>query len=160
MPGCRRPPGQPQAQGTDRDWLEWLLGYWAEEFDWRAAERELNSFGHYRAGIGEHRVHFVHERACQGWAFRCFWGHGRPSCFAELLPLVPLLTDPGAAGIDGPAVDVVIPSLPGYGFSRRPDFPGGVTYRYAARLWHRLRRGLGYPRYAAGGGDFGAGIAT
>jgi pimeloyl-ACP methyl ester carboxylesterase len=78
----------------------------------------------------------------------------------DLLPLVPLLTDPAGHGIEGPAFDVVIPSLPGYGFSPRPEVPGGVTCRYVAGLWHQLMRGLGYARYGAGGGDFGSGIAT
>ncbi|HEY5987961.1 MAG TPA: epoxide hydrolase [Streptosporangiaceae bacterium] len=153
-------PGEPWAQGTDRGWLEELLGYWADEFDWRAAERDLNRFAHYRAQIGGAAVHFVHERARHGTGIPLVLGHGWPSCFAELLPLVPLLTDPAAHGIDGPAFDVIIPSLPGYGFSPRPVVPGGVTYRYVAGLWHELMRGLGYARYAAGGGDFGSGIAT
>jgi len=77
----------------------------------------------------------------------------------ELLGLVPLLTDPAAHGIDGPAFDLVLPSLPGYGFSERPARTG-VNYRYVAGLWHRLMRSLGYERYGAGGGDFGAGVAT
>ena len=84
--------------------------------------------------------------------------HGWPSTFVEMLPLVPLLTDPGAYGIPGPGFDVVVPSLPGYGFSPRPDRTG-VDYRSVAGLWHRLMRGLGYERYAAGG-DFGAGVAA
>jgi pimeloyl-ACP methyl ester carboxylesterase len=75
--------------------------------------------------------------------------------FVEMLPLVPLLTDPYAHGIDGSAFDVVIPSLPGYGFSQRPARTG-VNYRYVAGLWHRLMRGLGYRRYGAHGSDFGA----
>jgi len=153
-------PGEPWAQGTDREWLEGLLGYWADGFDWRAAERHLNGFAHYRALIGDAQVHFVHERARRGGGIPLVLGHGWPSCFAELLPLVPLLTDPGGHGIEGPAFDVVIPSLPGYGFSPRPAVAGGVTYRYVAGLWHALMRGLGYDRYAAGGGDFGSGIAT
>jgi pimeloyl-ACP methyl ester carboxylesterase len=153
-------PGAPWSQGTDRDWLTRLLGYWADGFDWRAAERGLNQFPHDRALMGDAEIHFVHARARTGNGIPLILGHGWPSCFAELLPLVPLLTDPGAHGIDGPAFDVVIPSLPGYGFSPRPVVPGGVTYRYVAGLWHRLMRGLGYARYAAGGGDFGAGIAT
>ena len=153
-------PGEPWAQGTDRDWLEQLLAYWADGFDWRAAERELNSFAHYRARIGQAEVHFVRERARGGGGIPLILGHGWPSCFTELLPLIPLLTDPAGHGIDGPAFDVVIPSLPGYGFSPRPAVAGGVTYRYTAGLWHRLMRGLGYARYGAGGGDFGAGIAT
>ncbi len=105
-------------------------------------------------------MHFVHQRARRGGGIPLILGHGWPSCFAELLPLVPLLTDPAGHGIDGPAFDLVIPSLPGYGFSPRPGVAGGVTYRYVARLWHQLMRGLGYQRYAAGGGDFGSGIAT
>ncbi len=153
-------PGRPWAQGTDRDWLQRLLGYWASGFDWPAAERELNRFAHYRARVGEAEVHFVHQRARHGTGIPLVLGHGWPSCFAELLPLVPLLTDPAAHGINGPAFDLVIPSLPGYAFSPRPDVPGGVTYRYVAGLWHQLMRGLGYPRYGAGGGDFGSGIAT
>jgi pimeloyl-ACP methyl ester carboxylesterase len=153
-------PGEPWAQGTDRDWLDGLLRYWADAFDWRAAERELNRFAHYRARIGETVVHFVHERARHGGGIPLILGHGWPSCFAELLPLVPLLTDPAGHGISGPAFDVVIPSLPGYGFSTRPAAPGGVTYRYVAGLWHTLMRDLGYARYGAGGGDFGAGIVT
>jgi pimeloyl-ACP methyl ester carboxylesterase len=152
--------GEKWAQGTDRGWLEELLTYWADEFDWPAAERELNHFAHYRAQIGGTVIHFVHERAGQGEGIPLVLGHGWPSCFAELLPLVPLLTNPNGHGIDGPAFDVIIPSLPGYGFSPRPTVAGGVTYRYIAGLWHALMRGLGYPRYAAGGGDFGAGIAT
>ncbi len=153
-------PGGPWAQGTDRDWLEGLLGYWASGFDWQAAERQLNSVAHYRARIGQAEIHFVHERARHGGGIPLVLGHGWPSCFAELLPLVPLLTDPGGHGIEGPGFDVVIPSLPGYGFSPRPAVTGGVTYRYVAGLWRRLMRGLGYARYGAGGGDFGAGIAT
>src|SRR5213076_417191 len=82
-----------------------------------------------------------------------------PSTFVELLPLVPFLTDPHAHGIDGPSFDVVIPSLPGYGFSERPA-QTGVNYRHTAARWGRLMAALGYERYAVGGGDFGAGVAT
>jgi len=153
-------PGEPWAQGTDRDWLAGLLEYWAGRFDWLSAERELNGFANYRARIGQTEVHFVHQRARHGGGIPLILGHGWPSVFAELLPVARLLTDPGAHGIDGPAFDVVIPSLPGYGFSPRPAVAGGVTYRYVAALWHRLMRGLGYARYGADGGDFGSGIAT
>jgi pimeloyl-ACP methyl ester carboxylesterase len=153
-------PGETWAQGTDRGWLEGLLGYWADGFDWEAAERQLNGSAKYRARIGEAVVHFVHEKARSGNGIPLILGHGWPSCFAELLPLMPLLTDQGGHGINGPAFDVVIPSLPGYGFSTRPDVPGGVTYRYVASLWQQLMRGLGYSRYGAEGGDFGGGIAT
>jgi pimeloyl-ACP methyl ester carboxylesterase len=152
-------PGAAWEQGTDLGYLRDLLGYWAEDFDWRARERELNTFAHFRAELGGSTVHFVHERARDGSGVPLILTHGWPSAFVELLPLVPFLTDPRAHSIDGPAFDVVIPSLPGYGFSERPA-GARVTYRDNARLWHRLMHGLGYQRYAAGGGDFGAGVAT
>jgi len=152
-------PGPAWEQGADREYLERLLAYWAEEFDWRARERELNAFRQFRAELDGTHIHFVHERARHGRGIPLILTHGWPSTFAELLPLVPYLTDPGAHGIDGPAFDVVIPSLPGYGFSERPARPG-VNYAFVAGLWHRLMRGLGYERYGAQGGDFGAGVAT
>jgi pimeloyl-ACP methyl ester carboxylesterase len=152
-------PGAPWEQGTDLGYLWGLLGYWADGFDWRAQERWLNGFGHFRAGIDGVRVHFVHERARSGRGIPLILTNGWPSCFAEFLPLVPWLTDPAAHGIDGPGFDVVIPSLPGYGFSDRPARTG-VTCRYTAGLWHRLMRGLGYQRYGAHGGDFGAAVTT
>jgi pimeloyl-ACP methyl ester carboxylesterase len=152
-------PGGPWGQGTDLEYLRDLLAYWAEQFDWRARERELNRFDHFRVELDGVRIHFVHERARSREGLPLILTHGWPSSFVELLPLVPLLTEPEAHGIDGPAFDVVIPSLPGYGFSERPPRTG-VTTRYVADLWHRLMRGLGYERYGAEGGDFGAGVAT
>ncbi len=152
-------PGAAWSQGTDLEYLKQLLAYWGDEFDWRARERELNAFQHFSAELDGIQIHFVHERARHGHGTPLILTHGWPSTFAELLPLVPFLTDPRAHGIDGPAFDVVIPSLPGYGFSERPARVG-VNYRYVAGLWHHLMRGLGYERYGAQGGDFGAGVAT
>jgi pimeloyl-ACP methyl ester carboxylesterase len=152
-------PGVGWDQGMPLAVLRELLAYWADGFDWRARERELNTFAHFRAEVDGVRIHFVHERAPGGDGIPLILTHGWPSCFVEYLPLVPLLTDPAAHGIDGPAFDVVIPSLPGYGFSERPARTG-VTSRYTAGLWHRLMRELGYERYGAQGGDFGAGVAT
>ena len=152
-------PGIGWEQGTERGYLEELLAYWADGFDWRARERELNELSHFRAELDGVWIHFVHERAAGGDAIPLVLTHGWPSAFVEYLPLVPLLTDPGAHGIDGPAFDVVIPSLPGYGFSERPARTG-VTTRYTAGLWHELLAGLGYERYGAQGGDFGAGVGT
>jgi pimeloyl-ACP methyl ester carboxylesterase len=146
-------------QGTELGYLRDLLAYWANEFDWRAQERELNAFAHYRTELDGTRIHFVHERARRGRGIPLLLTHGWPSTFVEPLRLVEYLTDPPAHGIDGPAFDVVIPSLPGYGFSERPARTG-VNIRYTAGLWHGLMRGLGYERYGAGGGDFGAGVAT
>jgi pimeloyl-ACP methyl ester carboxylesterase len=152
-------PGSGWEQGTDRQFLRQLLIYWADEFDWQAQERALNTFHHFRAELDGVHIHFVHERAPSGQGIPLILTHGWPSTFVEWLPLVPFLTDPAAHGIAGPAFDVVIPSLPGYGFSERPAHTG-VNYRYTAALWHRLMRGLGYTRYGAGGGDFGVGVAT
>jgi pimeloyl-ACP methyl ester carboxylesterase len=141
-------PGPAWSQGTDLAYLRDLLAYWADGFDWRARERELNAFAHFRAELDGVRVHFVHARARGGDGIPLILTHGWPSTFLEYLPLVPLLTD---------AFDLVIPSLPGYGFS---DRPARANYRDVARLWHRLMQGLGYERYGAGGGDFGSGVAT
>jgi pimeloyl-ACP methyl ester carboxylesterase len=144
-------------QGTDIDFLRSFLDQWAERFDWRKVEAELNSFQQFRAEIDGVPIHFVHERARRGTGVPLILTHGWPSAFIEYLPLVPLLTDPGAHGIEGPSFDVVIPSLPGYGFSGRPAH---ANYRIVAQLWHGLMRALGYQRYGAGGGDFGAGVTT
>jgi pimeloyl-ACP methyl ester carboxylesterase len=152
-------PGIGWDQGTELGYLRDLLAYWADGFDWRAQERELNRYAHFRIALDGVRIHFVHARAPGGNGVPLILTHGWPSAFVELLGLVPLLTEPAAHGIDGPAFDVVIPSLPGYGFSERPARTG-VNYRYTAGLWHRLMRQLGYQRYGTGGGDFGAGVAT
>src|SRR6266478_6368751 len=154
-----RAPSAPWEQGTDLEYLRQLLEYWAGEFDWQTQERELNAAVQFRAELDGVHIHFVHERARHGHGVPLILTHGWPSTFVELLPLVPFLTDPHAHGVDGPAFDVVIPSLPGYGFSERPRTVG-VNYQHVAGLWHRLMRGLGYERYGAQGGDFGAGIAT
>lgn len=152
-------PGAGWELGTDPAFMRRALAYWANEFDWRAREAELNRLAHFRAELEGVRIHFVHERARDGRGVPLILTHGWPSSFVELLPLVPLLTDPAGHGIDGPSFDVVIPSLPGYGFSERPQRTD-VTTRYTAGLWHALMRGLGYERYGAQGGDFGAGVAT
>src|SRR5512132_2309200 len=154
-----RAPGAAWEQGTDLEYLRQLLECWAGEFDWQTQESELNAAAQFRAELDGVHIHFVHERPRHGHGVPLILTHGWPSTFVELLPLVPFLTDPHAHGIDGPAFDVVIPSLPGYGFSERPRRTG-VNYRYVAGLWHRLMRGLGYERYGAQGGDFGAGVAT
>ncbi len=152
-------PGVAWEQGTDLAYLKRTLAYWADEFDWRAQEAALNRFHHCRAELDDVQIHFVRERAHNGHGIPLLLTHGWPSTFIELLPLVPFLTAPDAHGIHGPSFDVVIPSLPGYGFSERPARTG-VNYRYVAGLWHRLMRGLGYERYGVQGGDFGAGVAT
>ena len=145
--------------GTNLGYLKELVDYWLHTFDWRAQEARLNHFAQFRTRLDDVHIHFVHERARQGSGIPLILTHGWPSSFIELLPLVPLLTDPAAHGMNGPAFDVVIPSLPGYGWSSRPN-RRGVTTHDTAGLWHRLMHRLGYQRYGAGGGDFGAAVTS
>ena len=140
-------PGPAWSQGTDLDYLRDLLGYWADGFNWPARQQALNRYDHHLADVDGTTIHFVHQRTGKP---PLILTHGWPSTFVEMLPLVDRL---------GAAYDLVVPSLPGYGFSARPP-QVGVDRAYVARLWHRLMRGLGYDRYGACGGDFGAGVAT
>lgn len=148
-------PGPAWSQGTDLTYLQDLLGHWADGFDWRSQERALNDLGHFRMELDGLPIHFVHEKARSGKGIPLILNHGWPSCFLEWVPLVPLLTDPP----EGPGFDVVIPSLPGYGYSGRPQ-RADVNYRYVAGLWHQLMYELGYDQYGAGGGDWGGGVAS
>lgn len=152
-------PGDPWSQGTDLNYLRGFLRFWADEFDWSQQQRLLNELQHFRCEIDGVRLHYIHERARNGIGVPLILTHGWPSCFVEYVKLIPLLTDPKSHGIDGPAFDVVVPSLPGYGFSERPDAVG-VNYAYVARLWNQLMTNLGYSRFGAHGGDFGSGVST
>lgn len=151
-------PGNAWEQGADLGYLRGLLAYWADGFDWRRREQALNAYRHFTLDLDGVPIHFVHHRARHGNGVPLILSHGWPSAFTEYVPLVAPLTDPAGHGLTGPAFDVVIPSLPGYGFSGRPATP--TTYRRVADLWHRLMRRLGYRRYGAGGADFGAGVST
>jgi pimeloyl-ACP methyl ester carboxylesterase len=144
--------------GTDRDYLRSLLATWADEFDWRKQERELNRFAHYRAQIDGLRIHFVHERGNGPAPLPIVLTHGFPSSFVEHLDLLPLLTDPAAhGGRAEDAFDVVITSLPGYGFSDPLSEP--ILEGTVADVWCRLMTdGLGYERFGAHGSDVGSGV--
>jgi pimeloyl-ACP methyl ester carboxylesterase len=147
-------------EGTDPAYLRTLLAAWAQ-FDWRARERTLARFAHFRALIDGTWIHFIHERGRGPQPLPIVLTHGWPSSFTEHLPLIPLLTDPAAhGGRAEDAFDVVVTSLPGYGFSTRPAGPG-LTSSGIADLWHTLMRdGLGYARFGAHGSDIGAGVTT
>ena len=140
-------PGLPWSQGTDLDYLRSLVGYWLDGFDWRREEARLNAYPQFVADIDGVRLHVVHRRSGKP---PLVLTHGWPSTFTEMLPLVDRLSDD---------FDLVVPSLPGYGFSSRPA-QVGVDRRFTAGLWHTLMQGLGYDTYGATGGDFGAGVAT
>ena len=153
---------EPWAAGADPAYLRTLLDHWGGDFDWREAEERLNHLPHHRADLGGQRVHFLHVRAAgERPALPLILTHGWPSSFVEMLPLVPLLTDPARFGGDpADAFDVVIPSLPGFLFSDLPP-DGPMTRDTTARTWHTLMtEELGYTRYGAFGGDIGAGVTS
>jgi pimeloyl-ACP methyl ester carboxylesterase len=132
--------------------LRELVERW-HRFDWRSAEVALNAFPSFRTEIDGLGLHFVHARGEGGHRIPIVLTNGWPSCFIELLPLVPLLT----RAIDGVSFDVVVPSLPGYGFSDRPTAPGTNITAIAA-LWTELMARLGYDRFLAHGSDMGQGV--
>jgi len=146
--------------GTSPDYLRALLDAWAGDFDWRARERELNGLDHYQVEIEGLPIHFVHRRGRGPSPLPIVLTHGWPSSFLESRKLLPLLADPAASGGNpADAFDVVVPSLPGYGFSGRPTRPG-MTSETVARLWKTLMTDvLGYDRFAAHGTDIGAGVS-
>ncbi len=138
-------PGIGWEQGTELDWLRRLVSYWTDAFDWRACERKLNALDHF---IWE-GIHFVYQRAASGRGVPLILTHGWPGSFLDYVGMLPMLEH----------FDVVIPSLPGYGFSPRPP-KVGINYRHVSERWHGLMSELGYSRYAAGGYDFGSGVTT
>ncbi|MFF8959399.1 epoxide hydrolase family protein [Streptomyces sp. NPDC014894] len=145
--------------GVPSGWLRELADYWRHGYDWRRAERELNGFPQFTTVIDGQRVHFLHVRSARPDATALILTHGWPGSVVEFLDLIGPLTDPVAHG--GRAEDafhVVIPSLPGFGFSGPVADAGWDTARIA-RAWAELMRRLGYERYGAQGGDIGAAVA-
>jgi pimeloyl-ACP methyl ester carboxylesterase len=142
--------------GASLAYMKELCAYWAEGFDWRARERAINGFAHFRAEVEGLGIHFIHERGRGPAPIPLVVTHGWPSSFTEMLDLIPLLTDPGRHGADpADSFDVVVPSVPGFGFSDRPG-ERGMTRSRVAGLWVRLMERLGYPRFAAHANDIGA----
>jgi pimeloyl-ACP methyl ester carboxylesterase len=147
--------------GSDLAYLKELVEYWRTSFDWRAQEKLINSFNHFRAEVEELNIHFIHERGKGPNPTPLIITHGWPSSFFEMYKIVPLLADPGSHGGDpADAFDVVAPSLPGFGFSDRPTQRGMDILR-VADLWAKLMtEKLGYLRFGAQGGDIGAGVTS
>ena len=146
--------------GTDIGYLRGLTEYWRTSFDWRAQERALNAFPQYRAKVGDESIHFLHVRGKGPKPLPLVVTHGWPGSFVEMAKLIPLLADPAAhSGDAADAFDVVVPSLPGYGFSSKPKRRGTSPFQIAA-LWTELMQGLGYPRFGAQGGDWGSAVSV
>ncbi len=145
--------------GTDLAYLRELVAYWAEEFDWPAQEATLGRLPRYRREVGGLSIHYVHAVAPAGGALPLILSHGWPDSFWRYTKVIPLLTDPGAHGADpADAFDVVVPDMPGYGFSDRSAGPP-LDVIAVAGLWAELMSGLGYERFAAAGGDIGSGVS-
>jgi pimeloyl-ACP methyl ester carboxylesterase len=145
-------------RGVPVAYLKELASYWQERFDWRAAEEQLNRYPQFTTNIDGADIHFVHVRSPEPSAMPLLITHGWPGSFAEFLDLIGPLTNPRAHGGDpGDAFHVVIPSIPGYGFSSLPDT--GWDVPRIARAWAELMRRLGYDRYLAQGGDAGSVIS-
>jgi pimeloyl-ACP methyl ester carboxylesterase len=155
-----RAPGSPWEYGFDLDYLEEVCRYWREQFDWKRQIERFAAFHHYRYRALGFAVHFIHERGKGPAPLPLILTHGWPGSFIEMSRIIPMLTDPGAHGGDPrDAFDVVVPSLPGFGYSDRPAAPGMNVFR-VAELWVDLMNALGYSRFAAHGGDIGAGVTT
>ena len=145
--------------GTNQAYLRQLIAYWRDDFDWRAQEQRLNRFDQFKITIDGIEIHFVHQRSNEQGAFPLILTHGWPGSFAEFSKVIDPLTDPVSHG--GQAQDafhVVVPSIPGYGFSDRPRQLGYGRDRTAA-IFAELMSRLGYEHYGAQGGDLGAGIS-
>jgi len=147
--------------GTNLHDLRELLAYWRNRFDWRAQEERLNAFPHFLADVDGLRLHFVREPGRGPDPLPILLLHGWPSTFFEMSKLLPLLADPASHGGDpDDSFDVVAPSLPGCGFSERPREPGMHKTRMASLFAKLMTDVLGYDRFAARGGDIGAGVVT
>jgi epoxide hydrolase len=143
-------------RGVPLGYLQGLVGYWADGYDWRKQEARLNELPQFTTTIDGANVHFLHVRSPEPDALPLVLTHGWPGSIVEFLKVIGPLTDPRAHGGDpADAFDLVIPSLPGHGFSGPTHQAGWSTGRTAA-AWAQLMARLGYDRYGAQGGDWGA----
>ncbi|WP_433218988.1 epoxide hydrolase family protein [Dactylosporangium sp. CS-047395] len=139
------------AQGVDVNYLRDIATYWADGFDWPAQEAALNRLPRFRTTIGGYRIHFVHAKAPHGDGWPLLLSHGWPDSFWRYTKVIPLLTELG--------FDVVVPDMPGYGYSDRPTGTTPPDTIAVAGLWAELMSQLGYERFGAAGGDIGSGVS-
>lgn len=139
------------SQGTEACFLKELIAFWKEDYDWSARVEQLNLLPHYRANVDGSGIHFLHFRSGHTGAVPLLLMNGWPSSFVEYQRIAPLLTS------GSPAFDIVIPTMPGFGFSDRPTEP----YQFEpANLYPKLMTMLGYRRFVVAGTDIGSGTAT
>ena len=147
--------------GTDLGSLQDLVAYWRDGYDWRAQEKAINEFPQFMAGVGDIDVHFVHVEGNGPAPLPLLLCHGWPGSFWEFHRIIPMLTDPGRFGGDpADAFTVVVPSLPGYGFSFRPGQRRCNVEAMGTVLGELMTAVLGYDRFGVQGGDWGAGVVS
>ena len=148
------------SQGMPLAYLQELCRHWSERYDWRRTERRINAIPQFVTEIDGVEIHFLHARSPHPGALPLIVTHGWPGSIVEFLKVIGPLTDPVARGGDAAdAFDVVCPSLPGYGFSGKPSVTGWGVGRIAT-AWAELMARLGYERYGAQGGDWGAAVTS
>jgi pimeloyl-ACP methyl ester carboxylesterase len=146
------------SQGVQLETMRALVDYWCTKHDWRKCEAKLNSYPQFITNIDGLDIHFIHVKSKQPNALPLIVTHGWPGSIIEQLKIIDPLTNPTAHGASATdAFDIVIPSLPGYGFSGKPTAPGWNPPRIA-KAWDTLMQRLGYTRYVAQGGDWGNAI--
>lgn len=146
-------------RGTDLHYLQSLISYWRDQYDWRRHESELNRFSQYSCSIDGVDVHFVHERGKGPNPLPIILTHGWPDSYLRYQKIIPHLTDPASHGGDPEdSFDVIVPSLPGFGFSSRPKHPGVNNFRVSEMWANLMTKELGYKKFAAAGGDMGSGV--
>ena len=153
------PRSRPWEYGTDLSWMKDVAAYWSSSYNWRKCEKSLNAFSHFRADIEGRKIHFILERGSGPEPLPLILTHGWPGSVVEFLAVIEQLAHPERFGGDArDAFTVIVPSLPGYGFSDPPEAP--ITPFEIARQWSKLMTEcLGFNRYVAQGGDWG-GIVT
>ena len=144
--------------GADTVYLRELVDYWANEFSWSAQEESLATLPRFSVPIDGLDIHFVHARAASPDSLPLVLSHGWPDSFWRYSKVIPLLTDPGRHGGDpADAFDVVVPDIPGFGFSQRPSH--ALDAIEVSRIWARLMEILGYQHFGAVGGDIGSSVS-
>ena len=144
------------SQGVQLETIQELARYWATDYDWRTCEATLNALPHFMTEIDGLQIHFIHARSKHEDALPLVINHGWPGSIIEQLKIIDRLTDPTAhGGSASDAFHVVVPSMPGYGFSAKPTGTGWGPERMG-RAWDQLMTRLGYDHYVAQGGDWGA----
>ncbi|NIY91957.1 epoxide hydrolase family protein [Vibrio diazotrophicus] len=147
-------------RGTHSDYLQSLVRYWLDDFDWRKQEADLNQFSHYQSEVKGEKLHFIYQKGKGKSPTPLILTHGWPDSFYRYHKIIPMLTDPEQfGGSTDDSFDVIIPSIPGFGFSE-PSSRTGLNNSQVAELWHELMTQiLGYKTYMAGGGDIGSGVS-